>query len=80
PRDISTELAAQTTFGAAKMVLEAGMHIGELKDSVTSPGGTTIEGIHALEKGGLTNTLINAVEVATKKSKRLGKAFSKQKK
>ena len=80
PRDISTELAAQTTFGAAKMVLEAGMHIGELKDSVTSPGGTTIEGLHALEKGGLTNALINAVEVATKKSKRLGKAFSKQKK
>ncbi|MBC8550580.1 MAG: pyrroline-5-carboxylate reductase [Candidatus Brocadiales bacterium] len=80
PRDVSTKLAAQTTFGAAKMVLEAGMHIGELKDSVTSPGGTTIEGLHALEKGGLTNALINAVEVATKKSKRLGKAFSKQKK
>ncbi len=80
PRDVSTQLAAQTAFGAAKMVLEAGMHIGELKDSVTSPGGTTIEGLHALEKGGLSNTLINAVEVATKKSKRLGKAFSKQKK
>jgi len=80
PRDISTELAAQTTFGAAKMVLETGMHIGELKDSVTSPGGTTIEGLHALEKCGLRNALINAVEVATKKSKRLGKAFSKQKK
>ncbi len=80
PRDVSTELAAQTTFGAAKMVLEADTHIGELKDSVTSPGGTTIEGLHALEKGGLSNTLINAVEVATKKSKRLGKAFSKQKK
>jgi len=56
------------------------MHIGELKDSVTSPGGTTIEGLHALEKGGLTNTMINAVEVATKKSKRLGKAFSKRRK
>ncbi len=80
PRDVSTELAAQTTFGAAKMVLESDTHIGELKDSVTSPGGTTIEGLHALEKGGLTNALINAVEVATKKSKKLGKAFSKQKK
>ena len=80
PRNVSTELAAQTTFGAAKMVLESDTHIGELKDSVTSPGGTTIEGLHALEKGGLSNTLINAVEVATKKSKRLGKAFSKQKK
>ena len=80
PRDVSTELAAQTAFGAAKMVLESNTHIGELKDSVTSPGGTTIEGLHALEKGGLANTLINAVEAATKKSKRLGKAFSKQKK
>ncbi len=80
PRDVSTELAAQTTFGAAKMVLDSDTHIGELKDSVTSPGGTTIEGLHALEKGGLSNTLINAVEAATKKSKRLGKAFSKQKK
>ena len=80
PRDVSTELAAQTAFGAAKMVLESNTHIGELKDSVTSPGGTTIEGLHALEKGGLSNTLINAVEAATKKSKRLGKAFSKQKK
>ena len=80
PRDVATELAAQTTFGAAKMVLDSDTHIGELKDSVTSPGGTTIEGLHALEKGGLSNTLINAVEAATKKSKRLGKAFSKQKK
>ncbi|MHC4268377.1 MAG: pyrroline-5-carboxylate reductase [Planctomycetota bacterium] len=80
PRDVSTKLAAQTAFGAAKMVLEAGMHIGELKDFVTSPGGTTIEGLHALEKGGIRDALINAVEVATKKSKRLGKAFSKRKK
>ncbi len=80
PRDISTELAAQTAYGAAKMVLESDLHIGELKDSVTSPGGTTIEGLHALEKGSLSNTMINAVEAATKKSKRLGKAFSKQKK
>ncbi len=79
PRDVSTTLAAQTAFGAAKMVLEAGMHIGELKDFVTSPGGTTIEGLHALEKGGIRNALINAVEVATKKSKRLGRAFSKRK-
>ena len=79
PRDVSTTLAAQTAFGAAKMVLEAGMHIGELKDFVTSPGGTTIEGIHALEKGGIRNAMINAVEAATKKSKRLGRAFSKRK-
>ncbi len=80
PRDVSTKLAAQTVFGAAKMVLESGMHIGELKDFVTSPGGTTIEGLHALEKGGIRNALIEAVEVATKKSKRLGKTFSKRSK
>ncbi len=80
PRDISTKLAAQTAFGAAKMVLESGIHIGELKDFVTSPGGTTIEGIHALEKGGIRDALINAVETATKKSKRLGKTFSKRSK
>ena len=80
PRDVATTLAAQTAFGAAKMVLESGTHIGRLRDAVTSPGGTTIEGLHALEKGGIRNALINAVEVATKKSKRLGKALLKQSK
>lgn len=79
PREISTKLAAQTVLGSAKMVLESGMHIGELRDLVTSPGGTTIEGLHALEKGSIRNALIDAVEKATKKSKRLGKTFSKHK-
>ena len=79
PRDVAITLAAQTAFGAAKMVLESGTHIGQLRDSVTSPGGTTIEGLHALEKGGIRNTLIDAVETATKKSKSLGKALSKRK-
>lgn len=80
PRDVATTLAAQTAFGAAKMVLESDTHIGQLRDSVTSPGGTTIEGLHALEKGGLTNVLIDAVEAATKKSKSLGEALSKRSK
>ncbi len=80
PRDVATTLAAQTAFGAAKMVLESGTHIGQLRDSVTSPGGTTIEGLHALEKGGIRNALIDAVETATKKSKRLGRTFSKRSK
>lgn len=79
PRDVSTKLAAQTALGAAKMTLEAGLHLGELKDFVTSPGGTTIEGLHALEKGGVRSAMMNAVEVATKKSKRLGRTFSKHK-
>ncbi len=79
PGDVAITLAAQTAFGAAKMVLESETDIGQLRDSVTSPGGTTIEGLHALEKGGLANVLIDAVEVATKKSKSLGKALSKRK-
>lgn len=53
PRGMSTQFAAQTVLGAAKMVLETKKHTGTLKDEVCSPGGTTITGIHALEKGGL---------------------------
>jgi pyrroline-5-carboxylate reductase len=74
PRDVATKLAAQTVLGSARMVLETGQHPGALKDMVTSPGGTTIEGLHELEKGGLRNALINAVRAATEKSKKLGQA------
>jgi len=72
PRDLATKLAAQTVLGAAKMVLETGEHPGALKDAVTSPGGTTIEGIHELEKGKLRGTVMNAVRAASEKSKKLG--------
>ena len=72
PREVATRLAAQTLLGSAKMVLETGMHPGALKDMVTSPGGTTIEGIHELEKGMVRGALINAVRAATEKAKRLG--------
>src|SRR5512136_645565 len=72
PRDVATRLAAQTVLGSAKMVLETGLHPGALKDMVTSPGGTTIEGLHELEKGKLRGTLISAVRAATDKSKKLG--------
>jgi pyrroline-5-carboxylate reductase len=72
PRDIATKLAAQTVLGGAKMVLETGQHPGALKDQVTSPGGTTIEGIHELEKGKLRATVMCAVRAATEKSKKLG--------
>ncbi len=74
PRDVSTRLAAQTLMGAARMVLETGLHPGVLKDQVTSPGGTTIEGIHELEKAGVRAGLMNAVGAATEKSRRLGQA------
>ena len=72
PRDVATRLAAQTVLGAAKMVLETGQHPGVLKDQVTSPGGTTIEGVHELEKGRLRATVMSAVRAATEKSKKLG--------
>jgi pyrroline-5-carboxylate reductase len=72
PRDLATKLAAQTVLGAARMVIETGEHPGALKDAVTSPGGTTIEGIHELEKGKLRGTVINAVRAAAEKSRKLG--------
>jgi pyrroline-5-carboxylate reductase len=70
-------LASQTILGSAKLLLETKSHPGELKDSVTSPGGTAIAGLHTLEKGGLRTTLINAVEAATNRSKELGEAMIK---
>jgi pyrroline-5-carboxylate reductase len=74
PRDVATRLAAQTLLGTARMVLETGQHPGALKDMVTSPGGTTIEGLHELEKGGLRGCLVSAVRAAADKSRRLGQA------
>jgi pyrroline-5-carboxylate reductase len=72
PRDVATRLAAQTLLGSAKLLLETGQHPGALKDMVASPSGTTIEGLHELEKAGVRGALINAVRAATDKSKRLG--------
>jgi pyrroline-5-carboxylate reductase len=74
PRDIATRLAAQTLLGSARMVLETGLHPGALKDMVTSPGGTTIEGLHELEKGMLRGTLMNAVRAASEKARRMGQS------
>lgn len=73
PRDVATTLAAQTVLGAAKMVLETGLHTGTLKDQVTSPAGTTIAGLHALERGGLRAALMDAVEAAARRATELGK-------
>jgi pyrroline-5-carboxylate reductase len=71
PRDIATLLAAQTTLGAAKMVLDTGYHPALLKDAVTTPAGCTIDGILELEEGGLRVTLIKAVMRATERAREL---------
>ncbi len=71
PRDTATQLAAQTVFGAGKMVLETGYHPALLKDAVTTPAGCTIDGILELEEGGLRVTLIKAVMRATERAKQL---------
>ncbi len=71
PRDVATLLAAQTTMGAAKVVLETGDHPALLKDAVTTPAGCTIDGILELEEGKLRVTLIKAVVKATQRAKEL---------
>lgn len=76
-REDSQFLAIQTVLGAAKLLQETREHPGQLKDKVTSPGGTAIAGLHTLEKGGLRTTLINAVEAATNRSKELGQLMIK---
>jgi pyrroline-5-carboxylate reductase len=71
PRDVATQLAAQTAYGAAKMVLETGSHPALLKDEVTTPAGCTVDGILELEEGGLRVTLIKAVKRATERAREL---------
>ena len=71
PRQVATELAAQTCLGAAKMVLETGQHPAQLKDEVTTPAGCTIDGILKLEEGGLRVTLIKAIVEAAGRAREL---------
>lgn len=71
-RDVALQLVAQTVAGAARMVLEGEAHPAALRDQVTSPGGTTIAGLSALEEGGLRHALISAVAAATERSRELG--------
>jgi len=71
PRDVASQLAAQTVLGAARMVVETGEHPSLLKEKVTSPGGTTIAALHALESGAFRGVVMDAVEAACLKSKEL---------
>lgn len=73
PRAMAYELAAQTLIGAAKMVQETGDHPGKLKDAVCSPGGTTIEGVYALEKGGMRAAVMDALGATIEKTMKLSK-------
>lgn len=72
PRDTAMRFATQTVLGTAALITETGRHPGELKDMVTSPGGTTIAGIAALENGAFRGTVMNAVKAAWKRSAELG--------
>lgn len=71
PRAVAAQLAAQTVYGAAKLVIETGKHPAILKDEVTTPGGTAINAIHVLEKAGLRSVLIDAIVAATLRSQEL---------
>ncbi|CAI9099715.1 OLC1v1036575C1 [Oldenlandia corymbosa var. corymbosa] len=71
PRELALGLASQTVLGAASMVINSGKHPGQLKDDVASPGGTTIAGIHELEKAGFRGILMNAVVAAAKRGREL---------
>jgi pyrroline-5-carboxylate reductase len=79
-RKESSLLAAQTVYGAAKMLLETGKHPSELKDIVATPGGTTFAGLKSLEKGNFRSTIMDAVEAATTRSRELGAVLNSKKK
>lgn len=72
PRALATKFAAQMAMGAAKMVLESGKHTGQLKDEVTSPGGTTIRAIQVMERAGIRGIMMDAVQASAERAEELG--------
>lgn len=77
PRSAAYEFAAQAVLGAAKMVLETGLHPGVLKDQVCSPGGTTIEAVAVLEQEGLRSAVIRGQRACVQKARRMSDAAAK---
>lgn len=75
-REVALKLALQTVYGSAKLALESGKHIAQRRDEITSPGGTTIAGLYALEKGGMRGTVMEAILKATERSRALGRGES----
>ena len=75
-RDVANTLAVQTILGTAHMLSETGEHPARLKEMVTSPGGTAIAGVHALERGGVRAAIIDAIVAATNRSRELGHAHN----
>jgi pyrroline-5-carboxylate reductase len=75
-RDVATTLAVQTTLGTAQMIMETQRHPAVMREAVSSPGGTTMAGIHALEQGGIRGLIMNAVVAATERSRELGRDCS----
>lgn len=71
PRKQAYQFAAQSVLGSARMVLETGMHPGELKDMVCSPAGTTIEGVRTLEKAGFRSAVFEALQACADKGKKM---------
>ncbi|XP_046832508.1 pyrroline-5-carboxylate reductase 1, mitochondrial [Vespa crabro] len=75
PRPMATKFAAQVLVGAGKMVIETERHPGQLKDEVCSAGGTTITGVHAMERGQVRGSMMNAVEAAVNKANEMSRIF-----
>ena len=71
-RDVSTQLVVQTMFGSALLLRDEGMHPVELREAVTSPGGTTTRAIRELERSGVRAAFLNAISAATERSRELG--------
>ncbi len=76
PRDVAHLLAAQTMLGTGRMLADTGLHPALLKEAVTSPGGTSIAGVHAMERGGIRALIMDAIVAATERSAELGRAAS----